>query len=619
MKPVRVALLVAAVMSCACLWADTSTLTFSGRCNGSSTANDGVVWTITSDAAESDFSSSNGIHFGTSSIDVSYITIQTNNISGTITQVKVNASGSSGAVVSVKVGATKFLYGTLPQASIMATALDFNFTGSASGMITVGISQAKAKKALYCKSVEVTYTPEGGGEPMTVTIEGETPVNVSTLTTGANVVVQDGGVLNINDAKSLGDLTVANGGRVELGTEKLTIDGAFIIETTMGSGVSGQLIGATNTNIEVEEAYIDITLGDNANPEKWHAFTVPFPVDALSGIYDTDGNQLVNEVNYAIMDYHGDVRAEGKYGWKKYRGVLEPGTFYIVTVDGNQTTYRMKKTPDGALVAEDTKTLHEYASSIGTNNNGWNGVGNPTLRHGTVAHKVQVLNPTSYTYEAFDVAETNFVVGTPFFIQASGDGTMAFASVSGTALYAPCNNLESGIDGIRVNFGDETYMDRLYFYADADAKETYEVGKDLVKMTMTDVPAVAQIFGVENDMRLCMVNVPLKNNQADCALLLYVPADGEYTISVSEEVGLDVYLTYEDVVIWNLTSGAYRCTLQAGEHEGYGLVARRKVTTDIECLEVRNSDSSVQKIILNDQVYILRGKRMFDVTGRLMK
>jgi hypothetical protein len=49
------------------VWADTSTLTFSAKCNGSGTADDNVSWTVTSDGTESDFDSTKGIHYGTGS------------------------------------------------------------------------------------------------------------------------------------------------------------------------------------------------------------------------------------------------------------------------------------------------------------------------------------------------------------------------------------------------------------------------------------------------------------------------------------------------------------------------------------------------------------------------
>ena len=137
----------------------TSSLTFTGAYGTyGATADDNVVWTVTSDGAESLFDATKGIHYGTSSANVGYIELSTSGITGTITQVKVNASTASNvtATVGVTVGGNAF--GGNPQ-SLSATATDYTFTGSASGAIVVRVAKpSAATKALYVKSIEVTYT-----------------------------------------------------------------------------------------------------------------------------------------------------------------------------------------------------------------------------------------------------------------------------------------------------------------------------------------------------------------------------------------------------------------------------------------------------------------------------
>ena len=141
---------------------ETSNLTFTAACGGSGTANDGKTWTITSDAAESAYDSTKGVHYGTGSASVEYIQLASSSFtSGTITQVVVNASGAKDVTgsVSVTVGGNQF--GEIQ--SFDSTASNKTFTGSASaGQIVVRIYKAAAAtKAIYCKSVAVTYsTPE---------------------------------------------------------------------------------------------------------------------------------------------------------------------------------------------------------------------------------------------------------------------------------------------------------------------------------------------------------------------------------------------------------------------------------------------------------------------------
>ena len=151
----------------------TSTLTFTKACGGSGVADDEAAWTITSDGTESTYDATKGIHYGTGSSAVGYIQLATSDIPGTITQVVVNASTANGvsASVTVKVGTTDFkTTGDATSIAATTTATDYTFTGSASGDIVVRLAKAaSANKALYVKSVAVTYT-EGGSEPTTQTL-----------------------------------------------------------------------------------------------------------------------------------------------------------------------------------------------------------------------------------------------------------------------------------------------------------------------------------------------------------------------------------------------------------------------------------------------------------------
>ena len=169
-------------------WADTSTLTFTKACGGSGTADDGTTWTITSDAAETTYDGTKGIHYGSGSKAVSYLNLTTSDISGTITKIVVNASGASktAAKLNVKVGGSAF--GS--QESLTATATSYTFTGSASGAIEVSLTQTSATKALYVKSITVTYTKSGGGSltPSTFALSTSSEVTLNTVNTTTSTV-----------------------------------------------------------------------------------------------------------------------------------------------------------------------------------------------------------------------------------------------------------------------------------------------------------------------------------------------------------------------------------------------------------------------------------------------
>lgn len=440
----------------------------------------------------------------------------------------------------------------------------------------------------------------------------------SNIPEGSDVTIEDDGELVVNTKNSFAKLIVKEGGKVTLSDKKLTVTGIFTIETSMGSGKSGELRGVKGGNFAVTgEAYIDITLGDNGNADKWHAFTVPFPVDALNGIFDLNGNKLTNETNYAIMDYHGDIRAQGKYGWKKFRGTLVPGTFYLMTVDGARTTYRMKMKAGSTIVAGNSKAVTAYSGAGATTDKGWNGIGNPTLAYGQVNVAVQVLDPVNYVYVTKDANSCNFIVGTPFFYQASATGTISMIEANASTYYAPIRKAVKTTEQIKVSLANENYTDNLFISASEDATADYQVGKDLVKMTMTNTPIVPQIFGVAYKTQLSMVHAPLVGDRANYTLNLYAPADGEYTISAQQTEDAIVYLTYEGSPIWNITAGEYNCDLQKGNNSGFGLMLVRRapqVTTDIE--GANQSQNGVRKLLINGQLFIEKEGKLFNVTGQ---
>ena len=443
-------------------------------------------------------------------------------------------------------------------------------------------------------------------------------MNASELATNAKVTIKDGGSLLIDVSKTLDNVVIEAGGKVTIQTEAILTVNNFVIKSSMGGGKSGQVIGVTSTNFTItSNAYFDVTLGDNANPEKWHAFAVPFNVDAINGIYDLDDNKLTNEVNYAIMDYHGDVRAQGQYGWKKFRGIMNPGVFYLMTVDGERTTYRMKM--NGVFSASSTEiSVQQYASGI-TTDAGWNGIANNQLGYSSIGVDVQVLNPTSYTYEVMTASMYNFTVGTPFFYQANATSTIDLTAPNASENYAPRRVGAAEIKNVAIHLSNAKYTDHLYLSATDEATNEYQIGRDLVKMTMTNTPAVPQIFAEAYGNKLCMVDAPMVNEEATYALNLYAPAAGEYTIGAAQVEGYELFLTQGGLAIWNLSMGETAIELKKGNNNGYGIVIKKAHNTTTNVDNVFGNDENIQKFIFNDNLYIVRDGKMFDAQGKLVK
>lgn len=596
----KILLLIVVSAICNSVLAATSTLTFTATCGDTVTVDDGAVWTITSDSNEKDYDNTKGIKYGNTSNQVGYIHLTTSSIPGTITQVNVTACGSKNdycyTKVEVKVGDVKYCsFNTdINYCCLIANIATATFNGSASGEILVTITQAKSKSPIYCKSIEVTYEPD--------------------------LQVQSGETITIEKAQNVNNLAIAEGGKIVLNDKKLTINRDLVLNTVMGSGTSGQIVGATDTNLEVHgNVFLDVRLGDDGNPNKWHAFTVPFAVDAQNGVYDTEGNQLTYGTDYAIMSYHGDLRANGQYGWQSFNGVMQPGVFYLMTVDGERDTYRFKKADEAPLIASSDMSVVHYTGSGTAMDAGWNGIGNPTLQYRRVNEAVQVLDPEAYVFQTKLAGSCNFVVGTPFFYQASENKSVGMEAESGTAFYAPSWQTEETehMEATLV-FGDESYRDYLYLSASEDAEEGYQIGRDLAKMFISDKPSVPQIAAIENDVKLSIADMPIANHRAVYELSLYAPQAGEYTLSADSGSISDLYLSIADSVCWHFAEGAYGLSLEQGENRSYRLVMGNPApTTPTELGTERANDAGVQKRLRGERVVILRGGVEYDILGRV--
>jgi hypothetical protein len=187
-----------------------------------------------------------------------------------------------------------------------------------------------------------------------------------------------------------------------------------------------------------------------------------------------------------------------------------------------------------------------------------------------------------------------------------------------SASLAPARRAAAAVENIKVMLGNSDYTDRLYVSASEDAINEYEIGKDLVKMVMTNTPIVPQIFAEAYGARLCMVNAPMTSNEATVALNLYAPAEGEYTLSVEEQADATVYLLYNGNIVWNLSMSEYPIYLSQGDNAGYSLVVHREnAPTDVE--NILGADEQTEKFIYNGKLYILHEDKVFNTVGNMLK
>lgn len=447
------------------------------------------------------------------------------------------------------------------------------------------------------------------------------------------VLVNEGKNLNINEPdRTIDNLTVEAGGKVS-GSETVEVNN-LTIKTKLGNvsgddntgGKSGEILNPGN--ITASEVWIEIELTqDAAASAGWYAFSVPFPVDAMNGVY-YGSTKLVNEKGYAIMSHHGDLRAENKYAWKKYRDILQPGVFYVITVGNTDyKTLRFKKVDgaaifnEGNVVSENQMTITSYPSSD-TYAANWNGMGNPYLETAQVGSTyLQFYDHGDNVFRQRTGSAVQLMVGSAFFLQSAESTISVTRSDEGSILLAPARTpkaIEETIFEVRLNDENGREADNLFLTAREDATNEYEIGRDVAKMSMGTAKC-AQMWVPAYGTQLGAADFQLVNGKAEYPLVINTPKAGTYTMSTVANENADIYLTYEGSIIWNLSMGEYELDLEKGTTNGYGLLLQAKAPQVVTGVDEVDAETGVQKVIIDEHVFILRGGQMYDVTGKMVK
>lgn len=471
-----------------------------------------------------------------------------------------------------------------------------------------------------------------------------------TVSNGAHVIVAFETVLS--ESGEYGDLIVENGAEVELNTPMNVRN--FILRSTPSNdydmGTSGQITNAENLNIVNGDVYFELELSPyvgavRANGEYWYGFSVPFPVDRSNGgiaRYDLDefGNGYWNDnlefdEDYVLASYNSTRRASGLAGWRMYSNpVLYPGQFYMLvnrSTSGERYRFRM----DQSLAWQTSESLPvatyfnpSNCDAEGVHNQGddnWNALANPNLLYSNTDYNsvlfAQIYLNGRGVYKPVQLSETKFVVGAPFFIQSVEAGTMIMRPIDDdNVVSAPQRNTGWHSDIYKLTFAAEQqslYADQIFLSASEDALDSYEFGKDLEKFEATvNEP---QVWVMAYNRHLCANNAVLENGTAIYSLALRAPQTASYVIDLvnpSEETV--IYLTYQGNVIWNLSQGAYTFDLVKGLNKQYGIMLvdnRQNISTDVEETNQTDNHSKVEKVIINNRLYIIKDGVMYDATG----
>lgn len=426
------------------------------------------------------------------------------------------------------------------------------------------------------------------------------------------------------------DLTVGINGSQTVASATDYMD---VTLTSDGLANSGQIINANNITLY---GNADFILSKDFAKRTWYCIAVPWKVDVNGGII-INGKAAVLGTDIDICYYDGAVRAaQGKVPacWVYMKNlstkkILEPGRAYMIALlrtSATQITFR-KKVQEPLLTTE--TNVQSYPSATTTDAN-WNAIANPSLFHafvnaGSTEDKAQRYNSADDSYGWFDLDEHKLVVGEPIYVQAPAAKSIVVAN---GASYAPARRAKAQTVPTKYEVsitaaGTTKYADHLGITLNEDKEENaYVIGQDLVKFGVS--AKVAQMWIDRYDAKLCINTVAPEGDATNFPMSIFAPKAGNYTIAIEREKATedyDLYLTYSGEAIWNLSDGAYTANFAKGTLSNYGLRVSAKapqITTGIDEAVV-DAKGETRKVLVNDQVFIIRGEKVYTIDGQLVK
>ena len=465
-------------------------------------------------------------------------------------------------------------------------------------------------------TADYTYTFDGwsttvGGNAVTLpaTVTGDATFYAHFKQTARSLVIGVDGEETFGMATQLSNLTITSNG-----------------------SQSGQLVGGNYLNIT---GHADFILTQTFAGSTWYCVAVPWRVDVNGGILLNGTTPAVLGKNIDICYYDGAVRAaQGKVDacWVYMRDmntkVLEPGRAYMIALKDGASSITFRKKAQEPLLTT-AVNVQQYPSATATDA-GWNAIANPALYHayinaGSTGSKAQTYIAGEDRYDWIELDDDKLIVGQPIYVQAPA----AKSIVANTSGYnaAPARRAQAAQPtSFDVNItaaGAAKYADHLSISLNEDKEENvYVIGQDLVKFGVSG--KVAQMWIDRYDSKLCVNTVASEGDAANFPMSIFAPKAGSYTIAIEREVNTDdqvLYLTYNGEAIWNLSEGAYVASLNKGTDNKYGLrVSARapQITTGVDEAIV-DAKGETRKVLINNQVFIIRGEKVYTIDGQMVK
>ena len=431
---------------------------------------------------------------------------------------------------------------------------------------------------------------------------------IVTDSTGISDIIPDG-------QDTIPHVEVQPGGEITIDRDDIGIGVITIITIGTESGQvhpwDGGYDNLKNTRVVME--YVLEPLKQQADPNKWYAFAVPFEVDIETGITRKYGNKSHTPgVDFMVLEYDSDQRSCTGSGWvEKESGLLEPGHFYMLGIEGNCNRWLFEKVRDAAVVGDKEKDLYHYAQG-NSKNDGWHGLGNTTLEYvdmsfdGLNTTYVYIYDNQYGRYNIYSIEELILAVGQPFFTQGDSNGSVAFTPNNGKGkgngkknmpIYAPSYDVQPSHPRVLLTIETEKINatpDRLYITLHDDNQcGSYRIGRDFMRMDKGSKQVPNFWCPMADGTQLSAHGISMPTTYTTIPLGIFTPAKGEYTINAHMQDMNDyiVELYYQNVCLGIVMQGVpFRLEMAAGTSYEYSIRISRRVSTDLNPAEDTQCD-----------------------------
>ena len=402
---------------------------------------------------------------------------------------------------------------------------------------------------------------------------------------------------------------------------------AYTTITITSNGVSSGQITNAGAIISCENAYFELVKEMQARI--WYAVAVPWQVDATTGIYIGGVRQRLG-VDIDVLYYDGANRAANGKGnnwlYLEYADdkTMQPGTFYMIYLAKSASAIRFQKKAGAALLTT-TLSVEAHPQSTGNDEDaGWNGIANPALYYAYInassntyshANFGQKYVPEEKRYDALNMASAPMIVGEPIFVQVAADKNITVATSNPFSAPRRTPIVDNSYYEVHIAAG-ENFTDRIYLQTMEGKEDRYVVELDLAKAGVST--QVAQMWVDRYNTKLCVNTTAPIGTSATYPLGISVPQAGEYQIysATTMQDGQELYVTRNGKVIWNLAYGPYTLDAEPGTYSEYGLklIQAPATTTDID--QSASTNDQFKKVIIDNQVYIVRDGAVYTITGQ---